>query len=142
MGEVVTLTEEDRDLTAKEDTPAYDVDEDVIKDLAESMISDGFLMTQGRTSYWVSIITVKMFNPVTELGHSGVVFGGVYSTKERAMAATRGIAEDLARANKDQYPDMELENMVIETYIDTIPKDQFRPNLVDQHTETIDPEEL
>jgi hypothetical protein len=136
------MTEEDRDLTAKEDTPTYDVDEDVIKELAASMISDGFVMTQGRTSYWVSIITVKMFNPVEEIGHSGVVFGGVYSTQARAMAATRGISEDLVRANKDHYPDMHMENMVIETYIDTIPKDQFRPNLVEQNTETIDPEDL
>jgi hypothetical protein len=32
--------------------------------------------------------------------------------------------------------------MVIETFIDTIPKDQFRPNLVEQTSETIDPEDL
>jgi hypothetical protein len=136
------MTEEDRDLTAKEDTPAYDIDEDVLKELAASMISDGFVMTQGQTSYWVSIITVKMFDPESETGHSGVVFGGVYSTQARAMAATRGISEDLVRANKDHYSDMHMENMVIETYIDTIPKDQFRPNLVETNTETIDPEEL
>lgn len=136
------MTEEYRDLTAKEDTPVYDIDEDVIKELAESMISDGFVMTQGRTSYWVSIITVRMFDPVKEHGQSGVVFGGVYSTQARAMAATRGISEDLIRVNKDHFPDIELENMVIETFIDTIPKDQFRPNLVEQISETIDPEDL
>jgi len=136
------MTTEDRDLTAKEDTPAYDVDADVIKELAASMVSDGFVMTQGMTSYWVSIITVRMFDPKAETGHSGVVFGGVYSTQARAMAATRGISEDLVRANKDHYPDIHIENMVIETFIDTIPKDEFRPNLVEQSTEAIDPEEL
>ena len=133
--------DEDRDLTAKEDTPTFE-DDDVIKELAKSMVSDGFVMSQGKTSYWVSIVIVKMWNPEIEQGSSGVVFGGVYSTIERAGAATRGISEDVIRANKNEFAEIEVENMVIETYIDTLPKDQFMPKLVEQTFEQIDPEDL
>jgi hypothetical protein len=113
---------ESRDLTAKDESPKLpDVDE-TIQALAEEMVSAGYIMVPG-TAYWVAILTINMHNHEgDERSVSGAVFGGVYSTSERAMAATRGIAEDIYEANKKDYEHVQIDNSIIETYVDVVPK--------------------
>jgi hypothetical protein len=114
---------ESRDLTAKETSPTLpDVDEE-IQALAEEMVSAGYVMSSPDTAYWVSILTVQMHNHEgDETSVSGAVFGGVYSTSARAIAATRGIAEGIYNANKAAYEHIQIDNSIIETHIDVIPK--------------------
>jgi hypothetical protein len=134
------IEHEGRDLISKEDSPSFNDADAVIKELAESMVSDGYVMSS-RTSIWVSVIAVAMHDPATNKGATGVIFGGVYSTHERAIAASRGIADDILRANKDKFENIQLDNSVIETYMDVIPNGDML-HLTDHSEEVINPEDL